>query len=121
MSTPDNKATSSCLLKLDDLPKNEEGAVFAEPWHAEVFSIVHLLVDRGHINVSEWADILGAVIKEESDNEAYYQCWLMALERIILDKGLMDHALLTERKEAWDRAARATPHGEPIVLGCDEN
>lgn len=120
MSTLDNNAANSPLLKLDDLPKDEAGAVFEEPWHAEVFSIVHLLVDRGQFTVGEWAEMLGSVIKEMPNDESYYQCWLTALERMSLQKGLVEKEPLSERKSAWDRAARATPHGEPIVLGRDE-
>ena len=121
MSLLDENAAHSPLLKLDDLPKDEAGAVFAEPWHAEVFSIVHLLVDRGQFSVNEWAEMLGGVIKEKPDNEGYYQCWLTALERMSLQKGLVETDPLSERKSAWDRAAKATPHGEPIVLGRDES
>ena len=120
MSALDNNAANSPLLKLDDLPKDEAGAVFAEPWHAEVFSIVHLLVDRGQFTVGEWAEMLGGVIKERPDDEGYYQCWLAALERMTLQKGLVEEGPLNERKDAWDRAARATPHGEPIVLERDK-
>jgi hypothetical protein len=31
-------------------------------------------------------------------------------------KGLMSAAERTARIAAWDRAARATPHGKPILL-----
>lgn len=120
MSTCEASVANSPLLALDDLPKDEGAAVFQEPWHAEVFSIVHLLVDRGQFTVGEWAQMLGAVIKEKPDDEGYYQCWLTALERMTLQKGLVEKAPLSERRDAWDRAAKATPHGEPIVLGRDE-
>ena len=120
MSVLDINTANSPLLKLDDLPKDEAGAVFEEPWHAEVFSIVHLLVDRGQFTVGEWAEMLGGVIKEMPNDESYYQCWLTALERMTLQKGLVEERPLRERQGAWDRAARATPHGEPIVLGRDE-
>ena len=120
MSALDNNGANSPLLELDDLPKDEAGAVFVEPWHAEVFSMVHLLVDRGQFTVGEWAEMLGGVIKERPDDESYYQCWLAALERMTLQKGLVEEGPLNERKDAWDRAARATPHGEPIVLERDK-
>jgi hypothetical protein len=38
---------------------------------------------------------------------------------VIVEHGLFSAADLAERHDAWDRAARATPHGEPIVLGRD--
>ncbi len=46
--------------------------------------------------------------------------WLRALETLIAEKGLLSADALAARRDAWDRAARATPHGEPIVLGRDQ-
>src|SRR3989449_10394490 len=42
--------------------------------------------------------------------------WLAALEKIVADKGLGATDALLTRKDEWDRAASATPHGPPIVL-----
>ena len=35
-------------------------------------------------------------------------------------KGTLSHDERIARRDAWDRAARATPHGEPIVLGREK-
>ena len=42
-----------------------------------------------------------------------------ALEHLVADKNILTPAEMDQRRDAWDRAARATPHGEPIVLGRD--
>jgi hypothetical protein len=42
--------------------------------------------------------------------------WLAALERLAADKGLVLPGELAVRRDEWDRAARATPHGQPIEL-----
>ena len=42
---------------------------------------------------------------------------MSALEKLVAAKGVVGNAEFRERKDAWDRAARATPHGEPIELG----
>ena len=39
-----------------------------------------------------------------------------ALERLIAEKGVVDATTLTRYRDAWERAADATPHGEPIEL-----
>jgi len=39
-----------------------------------------------------------------------------ALEKIVADKGLVATDALPHAEDEWDRAARATPHGQPIVL-----
>ena len=48
--------------------------------------------------------------------ETYYSHWLAALERIVAAKGVTDDATLSSYQDAWGRAVRRTPHGEPIEL-----
>ncbi|MEP6998443.1 MAG: nitrile hydratase accessory protein, partial [Betaproteobacteria bacterium] len=48
--------------------------------------------------------------------EDYYRHWLTALERIATGKGLVSNDALHARREQWARAARDTPHGQPIEL-----
>lgn len=114
------KADNEILQVLPDLPRDEGGPVFAEPWQAQVFAVTCALHEKGLFTAHEWAQTLGGVIKEFSDDEEYYLCWLTALERITDAKGLVDADNLINRYNAWDRAARATPHGEPIELGREE-
>jgi len=115
-----NHARDHIMTALPEIPRDEGGPVFAEPWQAQVFAVTCMLHEKGVFTDHEWAETLGAVIKEMPDDEEYYQCWLTALERISLAKGLIDGGALSERYNAWDRAARATPHGEPIELGREE-
>ena len=41
------------------------------------------------------------------------------VEWLLADIGTIPEAERLDRVDAWDRAAKATPHGEPIVLGRD--
>lgn len=102
---------------LPELPRDEGGPVFSEPWEAQVFSIVCVLHENGLFSWHEWAETLGASIKELPVDTPYYKAWLSALEKISLTKKLVEPDQLIEQKNAWDRAAKATPHGEPIELG----
>ena len=95
---------------------------FEEPWHAQVFAIAVLLNQRGLFDWSEWASALGAEIAarpQEAGNEAYFQSWLRALEKLLIAKGVASSTALTDLAEAWRAAAEATPHGQPIVLGAE--
>ena len=47
------------------------------------------------------------------------ESWLAALERLVEAKGVMTAPERLARVDAWDRAAKATPHGQPIVLSRD--
>jgi len=97
-----------------------EAPPFDEPWQAQVFAIAVALNQRGLFSWSEWAEALGAEIAagpREAGNEAYFQAWLRALEKILVAKGVASAADLASLAEAWRAAALATPHGQPIVLG----
>jgi len=103
-------------------PRDADGPVFAEPWQAQAFAMAVALHQRGVFTWGEWAVALAAEIaraSEPDDGSRYYEHWLAALERLVLAKGVADAEALGRRKDAWDRAARATPHGAPILLEND--
>jgi nitrile hydratase accessory protein len=107
---------------LPSFPRDAEGPVFREPWEAQAFALAVELQEQGLFTWEEWADALGAEIAAaQSSGDAdlgdrYYRHWLKALERLVVAKGAASKDRLEETKEAWDRAAKATPHGQPIVL-----
>lgn len=98
-----------------------ETPIFREPWEAQAFAIVIALHERGAFTWAEWTEALSMAIKADATEgaDAYYQCWLTALEGLVGKKGLVAGPDLSGRKESWRRAAHATPHGAPIVLDND--
>ena len=109
------------ILKLVDwgnLPKDADGPVFAEPWEAQAFAMAVKLNEDGIFTWVEWATALGAEI-HGAPQRPYYESWLAALENLVEAKGVMTAPERLSRVDAWDRAARATPHGQPIVLSRD--
>ena len=111
--------------QLPSLPRDEGGPVFKEPWEAEAFAITLNLYAQGHFTWPEWAERLGAEISAARDagdadrGDTYYLHWLKALEGLVAEKGLLTTDDLANHRDAWDKAARATPHGQPIVLPPD--
>lgn len=103
-------------------PADDEGPVFAEPWQAQAFAMTVRLHERGLFTWAEWAATLASEIKraqaagDPDTGQTYYHHWLAALERLVAEKGASSAAELADRKAAWERAAKATPHGRPIVL-----
>lgn len=100
----------------------QDEPAFAAPWEAEAFAIVVALQDAGVIAADEWAQTLSAELhrpEARADGSDYYQHWLAALEKLLADKGLTEAAAIAATTEAWKRAARATPHGSPILLEND--
>jgi nitrile hydratase accessory protein len=118
----DMNALWQAALEVPGLPQGEDGPVFREPWEAQAFAMALSLHRRGLFTWSEWAATLADEIKRaqaEGDpdtGETYYHHWLKALERLVAEKGVADPATLTRYRDAWERAADATPHGDPIVL-----
>jgi nitrile hydratase accessory protein len=123
LSRPDPIPESKNLAVLPNLPRDEGGPVFAEPWEAQAFALAVKLSEQGHFTWKEWAAALADELKaaasrgELDDGSRYYQHWLTALERLVTAKGLSDLATLQARKEAWIEAYRHTPHGKPVELG----
>jgi nitrile hydratase accessory protein len=108
---------------LPSLPRDAGGPVFREPWEAQAFALAVQLQEQGLFTWEEWAQALGAEISAAQRSgdpdlgDTYYRHWLRALERLVVAKGAATHAGLDNTKDAWDRAAKATPHGHPLVLG----
>jgi nitrile hydratase accessory protein len=110
------------LDALPALPRDAEGPLFAEPWQAQAFALAVRLQELGHFTWTEWCAalnrrILAAQAAGDPDlGDTYYEHWLAALESLAVEKGLTSPGELAARKQAWDRAHRATPHGEPVTL-----
>ncbi len=118
-------AVAAALAAVPAIPCDATGPVFREPWEAQAFAMALSLHERGLFTWSEWAETLSAEIKsaqaagDPDTGETYYAHWLAALEKMVVAKGASTPERLREMRDAWDRAARATPHGEPISLAGD--
>lgn len=93
---------------------NAPEPTFAEPWQAQVFAIAVRLSEAGHFTWAEWSEALGREVA--ACEQPGYEQWLLALEGLLVSRGLMSEAERRARIAAWDEAARATPHGQPILL-----
>jgi nitrile hydratase accessory protein len=116
---------SDVIRHLPDLPCDGSGPVFREPWEAQAFAMVVDAHQKGLFTWPEWAQALAEQIKaaqaagDPDTGETYYQHWLCALEQLVIAKGAISRSGLTDLQNAWERAAKATPHGQPIVLEND--
>ena len=122
MTGPGSPAPAADLDALPRIPRDAEGPVFRAPWEAQAFAMAVRLHERGHFTWKEWAARLADEIAaardrgEADDGSRYYYFWLSALEKLVADKRLVMADELAARKDEWDRAARETPHGQPIEL-----
>ena len=108
--------------QIPDLPINQDGPVFDEPWQLTAFGIVVTLHRKGHFAWKEWVDYLSAEVArgniyDVSDiNGIYYRQWLAALEKLVAAKGLTSFEDLVARKEEWRHADEHRAFGQPLVL-----
>lgn len=92
--------------------------IFAEPWQAQAFALTVALHEKGLFAWPEWSTALSEEIAAftASGQEDYFLCWLGALEKLLIGKGLADTDNLAELVAGWDKAYRTTPHGKPVQL-----
>jgi nitrile hydratase accessory protein len=111
---------------LKDLPRDEDGPVFREPWEAQAFAMALSLHERGLFTWKEWAAALAEEIKiaqasgDPDTGTTYYRHWLATLEKLVAAKGVATLEIQHRYRDAWDHAADRTPHGSPIVLRADD-
>lgn len=95
---------------------------FAAPWQAELLALQVALLEAGVFTAGEWAEALGRTLHAPDaveDGSDYYPRFLGALEGLLAEKGLAGMVEVEALAASWRRAARATPHGQPILLDND--
>lgn len=105
------------------LPRDDEGApVFPAPFAASAFALTVALHEKGAFSWEEWAAGLSRALHapgRAADGSDYFDAWVEALSTLLAEKGLADAATLDSLTRRWQRAAEATPHGQPIRLEND--
>ena len=118
----DHAAALRATQEVPNIPHDNDGPVFREPWEAQAFAMTLALHARGLFTWPEWAAALATEIKraqgagDPDTGETYYAHWLAALEKIVAEKGIATDSTLHRYRDAWDHACDRTPHGQPIVL-----
>ena len=104
---------------LPEIPVDDDGPIFAEPWQAQAFAMTVKLHENGAFTWPEWAAALSGELKSAGKYDSvdnYYLHWLSALENLLDQKSIVKNDEREACKSAWDKAARATPHGNQILL-----
>jgi nitrile hydratase accessory protein len=115
-------AVTQATSELRDLPRDDDGPVFREPWEAQAFAMALSLHERGLFTWNEWAAALADEIKiaqakgDPDTGTTYYRHWLATLEKLVAAKGVATLETQHRYRHAWDHAADRTPHGKPIEL-----
>jgi nitrile hydratase accessory protein len=95
---------------------------FNEPWQAEAYALVQVLIETGRISSSQWAKAFGAALREaggqgEPDSsDTYYATLSETLQRVLVAGGHVHDGEIRQRIDDWRAAYRRTPHGNPVRL-----
>lgn len=118
----DPAAAQAAIRAVPGIPCDAQGPVFREPWEGQAFAMALVLHQRGLFTWGEWAEALGAEIRraqaagDPDTGETYYRHWFNTLEGMVAAKGVTTRDTLMAYRDAWERAAHRTPHGQPIEL-----
>lgn len=111
---------AAVLAEVRSVPRDGDSPVFPAPWAARAFALAVTLNERGLFEWREWSETLGAEVArtdgDDADPERYWRAWLAALETILTAKQVGHPTDLAALRDAWEAAAEATPHGQPIEL-----
>jgi nitrile hydratase accessory protein len=108
---------TAALLDVEGMaapPRSNGVLVFAEPWEGRAFGLAVTLHGSGAFKWDEFrCQLIARIASWEADhpeNEpySYYQCWLHALQVVIIDHGMISSAEIANRAEAL--AARPAGH-----------
>lgn len=95
--TLDSSPTTPC----SGVPNEEHEPIFNAPWEAKAFAIVNQLATLEHCTWPEWTQYLSSEIAAtetaDLDSVTYYEQWIMACEKLLADKGLLDAQAIEKR------------------------
>ena len=115
--------TTSRTDPLPGQPRDADGPVFREAWEAQAFAMTLVLHERGVFTWKEWSATLAEEIRvaqaagDPDTGVTYYQHWLKALERLVVEKQCCDGRGLARDRPLMGggcscHAARETDHAE---------
>ena len=113
---------SEMINTLEEVPRDDDGPIFNEPWEASAFALAVRLSEAGYFTWQEWAFALNVELTDAQSNgdpdlgNTYYHHWVEALERLCVAKSLLSQLDINERKEDWRMAFLKTPHGKSVEL-----
>ena len=113
MSTVTSCPALPDLGEMPDLPRDEEGVVFAAPWEAKAFALVVHLHQQGCFEWQEWVDALSGEVAADrgrTPHQPYYELWLSAAESLVNLKGLVAAERLAAERDSLRSAQQAAAH-----------
>ncbi len=117
-----DKAISDIKDK-ENLPEQADKLKFDAPWQARAFSVVLTMYERDMFQWNEFqARLIEEVQRDESEIEdlesVYYEQWITAFEKLLLDKEICDPDELQHRVNEFASGQR---DASEFVSGVDHS
>jgi len=98
---------------MTDADHRRDEPAFEAPWQARAFAVAVQLTERGDGDLP-WETFQARLVEEiEADDDAvegtedvYYEQWLRALERLLVEEGIVAGSELEERTREFERGDR---------------
>ena len=92
------------------LPRQSGELIFQDPWEGIAFAMAVALCERGHYEWAAFQERLIGQIAEADQQEpdvrpSYYECWLTAFEKLLVDTGMLAQDKLKTRASWLARMA----------------
>ena len=108
------------------LPRQSGELIFAAPWEGEAFAMAVALCEGGSFPWDDFQHHLIAQIAATEQKEVppeacptYYECWLAALEALLIDKQILTKKKLDNRAIWLARAASSSGSRSFMHMGWD--
>lgn len=91
------------------LPRKNGELVFDAPWEGRAFGMAVALNENGEYEWSEFQRLLASEISDaekSNDPSTYYERWLASLEKLLLDKGMLEAKELEVRTSEYASGER---------------
>ena len=90
------------------LPRSNGELVFQAPWEGRAFGLAVSLYDSGRYPWNDFSQRLAGAIATDAEGSPrrYYEHWLAAFERLVLDQGLLNPAELEARTAEFESGQR---------------
>jgi len=91
--------------------KKDDGPIFQTPWEARAFAMTVKLWENELFNWEEFKDRLIAEIAKgealpDGKQPTYYESWLLALEKLLIHKGILTKSKIMERIKEFETGER---------------
>ncbi len=91
------------------LPRKNGELVFEAPWEGRAFGMAVILNEASEYEWNEFQSMLASEIadaEQSNDPSTYYEHWLASLEKLLLDKGMLEAKELEVRTSEYASGER---------------